>query len=160
VYIRKTYTGFSLIEILVVLFIIGITLSFALLSFGDFGEKRRIIVAAEQFTNYIRFIQHQAILENNLYRILIQPNSYQAQQFHPPEQWSFINSRLFLKQILPKGMHIRLVGDDKKTHQIIIDASGTTKAFQLQFGSIQTPFLGTIVHDSKGQITVHTAENR
>ncbi len=40
----KNHKGFTLIEILIVLMIIGITLSFAILSFGDFGEGRKVKV--------------------------------------------------------------------------------------------------------------------
>ncbi len=39
---RADLNGFTLIEILVVIVIVGITLSFALLAFGDFGSERRI----------------------------------------------------------------------------------------------------------------------
>ncbi len=44
--------GFTLIEILIVIVIIGITIGFALLAFGDFGESKRIIAALEQVEKY------------------------------------------------------------------------------------------------------------
>ena len=39
--------GFTLIEVMVVVVIIGITIGFAMLSFGDFGQSRRLLTAAE-----------------------------------------------------------------------------------------------------------------
>ncbi len=80
--------GFTLIEILVVLLIIGITMGFALMAFGDFGEKRRIVVAAEQFTNLIKLVQQQAILETSTLGIDVHDNHYDVLRFKPPASWS------------------------------------------------------------------------
>ncbi len=98
--------GFTLIEILVVLFIIGITLGFAMLAFGDFGGKRRIIVAAEQFANYIKFIQQDAILETATLGIRMDQRGYQVFRFQPPQRWvpvpkkSVFRPSIFLAMLL------------------------------------------------------------
>ena len=54
--------GFTLVEILIVIFIISIVMTFAVLSLGDFGASRRIVLAAEQFKSDLISIQQEAIL--------------------------------------------------------------------------------------------------
>ena len=126
---RIAIRGFSLIEILVVLFIIGITFGFALLSFGDFGEKRGIIVAAEQFTQYIKLVQQYAILETSTLRIQINQDGYQVLRFQPPKTWTPIASTpLFRLQHFPKGL---IVNGGGRPVIIIVDASGDMTAFTL-----------------------------
>ncbi|HBI21430.1 MAG TPA: type II secretion system protein GspH [Legionella sp.] len=154
---RVTSRGFSLIEILVVLFIIGITLGFALLSFGDFGEKRRIIVAAEQLTQYIKLVQQYAILETSTLRLQIKADGYQVFRFQPPKTWSPIASTpLFRLQHFPKGL---LVNGRGKPLVIQVDASGDMTAFTLTLGSSQQPTMVTIVGKRNGAVTLQHAKS-
>lgn len=149
--------GFSLIEILVVLFIIGITLSFALLSFGDFGEKRRIVVASEQFIQYIKLIQQYAILDTSTLRIQVNPDGYQVLRFYPPKTWSPIASTpLFHRQHFPKGL---IVNAGARQKMIMVDSSGDMTPFTLTFGSSQQPTITTIVGQANGAIRLQQAKS-
>lgn len=131
--------GFTLLEILVVIVIIGMTLGFALLAFGDFGEKRRVMVAADHFANYIKLVQQQAVLEANTFGIRIEPQSYQALRFSPQKGWHVVsNNALFQPQHLAKGILIESSSapkNKKATPQILIHASEDMTPFTLYFGS-------------------------
>ena len=154
--------GFTLIEILVVLLILGITLGFALLSFGDFGEKRRIITAAELFANYAKMIQQQAILETNTFGIRFTNNDYEVVRFNSLHQWQPLPSKgLFHRRRIPEYLVIQLKHSSQttKTPGIIIDASGNAIPFQLNFGSKKHTVFATVVGQPNGNIDVQLMES-
>lgn len=62
--------GFTLVELLVVIFIIGISLSLAYISFGDFGKTRQVKYTAEEMKNIIELYRDQAVLESTHYTII------------------------------------------------------------------------------------------
>jgi general secretion pathway protein H len=85
--------GFTLIEIMIVIVIIGITVGFALISFGDFGESRRILFAAEQLMHTMRLAQQQAILESATLGLRIDNTGYQVLQLQNNSDWSPISNK-------------------------------------------------------------------
>lgn len=149
--------GFTLLEIMVVLVVIGITLGFALLSFGDFGQSRRILMASDQFVNTLRLAQQQSVLESSTLGILIQDNSYQIYRFYPPAQWKAISDRgVFGKQYFPADTSLQLISNIETpgaTPEIIIHASGDMTAFQLNIGIKDNPPLKTLIGRHDGLLT-------
>ena len=87
----QTKRGVTLIEILVVLAIIGITLGFALLAFGDFGASRRVVASAEQFLNQVKLLEQQAVLTSTTFGIQFDPaaspTSFRVLRFQPSSGW-------------------------------------------------------------------------
>ena len=149
--------GFTLIEILVVLLIIGISMGFALMAFGDFGEKRRIIVAAEQFINVVKLVQQQAVLETSTLAIDVHDNHYEVLRFKPPASWSPMSTRsIFHRQHAVTGLVISLKNKTQNP-SVIINSSGDMTPFTLDFGTSTQPSLATIVGANNGTITLHTA---
>ena len=158
---RDLSLGFTLIEILVVILITGITLSFALMAFGDFGEKRRIIVAAEQFNNYVKLMQQQAILETATFGISINKSGYQMVRFQAPDKWFTLSSRgIFHNQNFPKGLLIKLHISSAKpgAPAIIINSSGDLTPFTLDFGSTQQPKIMTLTGKANGELRILRAK--
>ena len=139
--------GFTLIEILVVLLIVGITVSFTVLMLGDFGENRRIVVAAEQFTNYVKLMQQQAMLEANTLGIRIHQNTYQVLRYTQSNTWTPLSGNtLFRVQLFPKQTVINLDKSLGKAANpaIVITASGEISYFKLTLGTSQHPVLATV----------------
>ena len=128
--------GFTLIEILVVLLIIGITLSFALIAFGDFGAERRIHISAEQFVNYLTFAQKEAVLESGSLGISVYTNSYQLFRFEPSGRWQIpSNHHVFKPQAFPEHTLLRLDSALKEPPQIRINDQGEFTPFSLTLSS-------------------------
>ena len=126
--------GFTLVEILVVLLIIGITIGFALLAFGDFGAKRRVVMASEQFVNFVKLVQQQAIMETSTLGIYIDNNSYQALRFDSSSNWQqFPAHSIFRRHAFPAQATIQFQPKVASSHnpQIIINESGDMSAFKL-----------------------------
>lgn len=159
----KNNQGFTLIEILVVLLIIGITLGFAMLAFGDFGGNRRIIVAAEQFVNYVKFIQQDAILETGTLGIKFDKNGYQVMRFIPLKNWqSMPNKGVFHQQHFPSNALVHLENDASKIDgpQIIINAAGDMSAFKLTLGSSKQPNIANVIGGRDGTIVLQLFDAR
>ncbi len=150
--------GFTLVEILVVLVIVGITLSFALLAFGDFGQSRRMMMAADQFTNMVGLAQQQAILESSTLGISLKNNSYQIVRFVPPNDWRPIADKgIFAVQHFPDKAVIDLnikSSAKKNTPEIIINSTGDMTAFQLKLGTHQQPNIKTLTWRHDGLLVV------
>jgi general secretion pathway protein H len=138
---RTNKSGFTLIEILVVLVILGITTSMALFAFGDFGKSQRIEAEAERFAQKLRLIRYHAILEATPYRIKISPESYQIFRFMPPNQWIKSN-------IQTTSVHTL----SQQKQPIIIQASGEITPFTLIFGIPGQPAIAQVSAQTNGVI--------
>ena len=147
--------GFTLIEILVVLLIIGITMGFALLAFGDFGDKRRVIAAAQQFSNYIKLTQQQAILESSTLGIRVTHDGYETLRFQAPTHWQAMPAKSMLhRRYFPSYLVVRMAYHTQKTGNpdIMINAVGELSPFQINIGSAKQAIIATIVGKPDGPI--------
>ena len=149
--------GFTLIEILIVIVIIGITMSFAFFAFGDFGEERRIIFAAEQLANSIRLAQQQAILESSTLGLRITNTNYQIVPYQNYSTWNYKAHKGIYKTVsFPSSMLINLKTTHKITNgepAIIIDASGDMTPFILSIGSTTKPIITILNGSHNGKLT-------
>lgn len=135
--------GFSLIELLIVLVIIGIILSFAILAVGDFGQGRRTQATAESLSQTISLVEQQAILANKTYALQINENGYRFYQWdkdkHNHWHWQLVeDNKLLAFHTWPKKIKIRLQKQDNaatanQANLILIDVQGNLSAFTLGF---------------------------
>lgn len=142
---------------MIVIVIIGITVGFALIAFGDFGESKRILFAAEQLANKIRLAQQQAILETSTLGLRIDNTSYQILRVQSNSQWTVIADKgIFKATYFPKNTFIRLNTDTVPRGgmpAIIINASGDLTPFTLSFGSNKENTLASIRGTRNGDLT-------
>lgn len=159
---KQYQQGFTLIEILVVILIVGITLGFALLSFGDFGGQRRIIMAAEQFVNDVKLAQQQAILGTDTLGIHINQTHYEVMRFKAPKHWQAVANGFFHPQKFPKNavVHLENKGILSGEPQIIINASGDMTPFKLIFRSLNKIDVVEVVGEHNGDVMVHLANEK
>ena len=129
--------GFTLIEILVVVVIIGTTLGFAMLAFGDFGASRKATVTAEQFSSYIKLIQQRAILEANAFAINLNKEGYETLRFNRNSWQPMPNKSIFHSRNFPPTIVITLHRTKRqiKKPEIIISSSGDMTEFRMDFGT-------------------------
>ncbi|WP_058461576.1 type II secretion system minor pseudopilin GspH [Legionella adelaidensis] len=153
--LNKVRRGFTLIEILIVLVIIGITLSFALLAFGDFGESRRVTIAAEEFVNYLQLIKQRAILESSTFGIAINQNSYTVLRYVPPNKWENLPAKgVFHPRNFPKNAQIQLISERKSNPSIVINNAGDITPFSLRVNNEKKQPLVTINGTNRGEFFI------
>jgi general secretion pathway protein H len=146
---RKTL-GFTLLELLVVLVIIGITISFGLMALGDFGEKRRTITIAEQFINTIHTLQQQAILENSNLGIKLNNTEYNILRLNITNNtWEKNTQKNLLQQVnFPKSIHATSQ-NNSKLPDVMINSLGEISAFKIYF---RTQHNNIIITHNQGEI--------
>lgn len=153
----KSHSGFTLIEILVVVLIIGITVGFALLAFGDFGRERKISLAAEEFSQFLELIHEHALLEASTLRLQVTSTGYYVQKLSPNNQWQPLSSSLYKPHVFPPSTQVTVdYGSPKKDQLMIIcDGSGDMTPFKLYIGSTLHPNLTTTIGTNDGIVTFH-----
>lgn len=151
-----TNKGFTLIELLVVIVIIGITVGFALVSFGDFGERRALLVAAERLENIFKLAQQQAILESSTFGLKINKDSYQILKFTNKSQWiPLANKGIFKMNYLPKKTTLTLkttVNVPDGLPAVVINSSGDITPFTLSFSFNNERPLAVITGKENGDL--------
>lgn len=129
--------GFTLIEILIVLVIIGIIMSFAVVSYGDFGETRQLKMAQQHFVDQIKLVQTKAIISTKTYGLNISTKDHTFFQFSPrTKKWLTINEPIFKKTAFPPHKKLNYTHpSSKQTPEIIISPDGQITPFTFELTS-------------------------
>lgn len=161
--LHQTYqSGYTLVEILVVLLIISITVGFAVLAFGDFGKSRKIRSAAEGFGQFVSLVHERALLESSTLRIHLTPLQYSAERLDLKQHWQPLQSSFYRKHALPEKTKLLITYGNKTSDHlfIIISGSGDMTPFQVSFGSPDRAQLATVSGDANGAISFHDTDTR
>jgi len=78
-------SGFTLLEVLVVVLLMGIILSFASLKLGDGGQARMLSQEARRVQAVLQLAREEAILQTKEYGLRFQPTGYEFFVLSPPE---------------------------------------------------------------------------
>jgi general secretion pathway protein H len=167
--------GFTLIEILVVLVIVSIVISFAVLKIGVTGKDSAIEDEQRRIQGLMGLLQERAVLEVRDFGLLIEPTSYQFVVYQNRRQrWeNFNEEREYRRRELPKGLNFELQMDSRQiilkprnesiksdepqvAPQLIIAASGEGTPFKLILVRPGTDNRGAVNADSFGKVTLES----
>jgi general secretion pathway protein H len=170
-------SGFTLIEILVVLVIISIVISFAVLKLGVTGRDSAIDDETRRIQGLMGLLQERAVLEGRDFGLLVEPASYQFVVYQNRRQrWeNFDEEREFRRRDLPKGVAFQLQMDSRNivlkprskdiksgepltAPQLVIAASGEGTPFKLTLVRDGTPNRGVVNADAFGKITLESPD--
>jgi general secretion pathway protein H len=133
--------GFTLLELLAVLFIIGIIVSFAGLSVGQ-RTSRVAQDEAERLYGLVRMAGEESVLQGRELAVEFTRESYRFLELAEDNQWiSIEEDSLFRERKLPPEVNIDLLvegaaasfGDEKNLPRIFVLSSGELTDFELSF---------------------------
>jgi len=114
--IRRQLRGFSLIEILVVVVIIGIVSGIALLSLGLLGTDRQLETEARRFASLVEVALDEATVEGRDFGIEFMTDAYRFVEYDPfSGRWGeLIGDELLRMRKLPEDVEFDLYLEDKR----------------------------------------------
>jgi general secretion pathway protein H len=133
-------TGFTLLELLVVLLIIGIIISFATLSIGQ-NTSRVVQDEAERLQALLTMAGEEAVLQGRELALEFSRDGYRFLQLNDNNEWQTIEQdKLFRERELPPVVNLHLLVEgvvanfDDKDHlpRIFILSSGELTPFELE----------------------------
>jgi general secretion pathway protein H len=164
---RRAANGYTLVEILVVLFIISIVTSVALLSIGR-NENKQLETFANELTQIMTLAEEQAMLQPLVLGVSLSEDkvrftSLQTAKDGKKNLWEPLQNSILNKHNIPNGIQLRIdVGgtrttsidkDDQKNPQIIISTNGDVTPFTIYIGKKGQKPRYAVVGDADGNIT-------
>jgi len=160
--------GFSLLELLVVIFIIGISVRFVTLAFGD-NQAERITEKSQQLAALIELAKEQAIFNSTEMGVSFKKNSYSFYSLNTVATedkkeetiWQQVEGDRFLaERSLPDGLQYELYLEGTKVNFDVSESKegAAPHIYILSDGSI-SPFELRLSDDSDHIYEMRMAEN-
>jgi general secretion pathway protein H len=150
--------GYTLIEILIVLFIISIVTSVALLSISR-NENKQMESFANEVMQIMTLAEEQAMLEPNVMGLSFAEHSFQFASFQPSKEdnknhWQPIQDSILGVHKIPDNIQVAVeAGGKGDMPQIIISTNGDITPFTLYVGKKGQKPRYAITGDADGNIT-------
>jgi general secretion pathway protein H len=114
---QRQLSGFTLLELLVVLVVVAIMVSMAMLSFGVLGRDRQAEEETRRFWVVLQQAREEAELQAEDIGMFISADSYEYLRHDSRrDEWRLIEGdELFAQRQLPEGLRFRLRVDSRET---------------------------------------------
>lgn len=159
-------SGFTLIEVLIVIFIISIATSVALLSIGH-NENKKLETFANELTQVVSLAEEQALLQPTLLGIAFNENSFEFLRYKQDKdedknEWVPLDDSILGRHKIPSGVAVevkvqndlkKLTPQDKVLPQIIFSTNGDITPFTIQVGKKGKKPRHVIIGDADGHLT-------
>jgi general secretion pathway protein H len=112
---RRNSSGFTLIEILVVVTVMAIIVSIALLSLGVLRDDRQLRREAQRIDSLLEAAQDEAVMQGREFGLELMLESYRFVEYDPYElRWLELQTDdIFRYRKLPDGLEFDLLLEDK-----------------------------------------------
>ncbi|MDP2227620.1 MAG: type II secretion system minor pseudopilin GspH [Moraxellaceae bacterium] len=106
--------GFTLLEVLMVVLVVGILSSIVLLNINLGGPERRMADETERLASVLSLAAEEAVMQNREYGLLLEEQAYHFLCFDEKKQkWRGCTETPFLSHDLPEGLELRLMSGQK-----------------------------------------------
>lgn len=178
---RQLHGGFTLLELLVVLVVVGIMVSMAVLSFGVLGRDRQAEEEARRFWVVLQQAREEAELQVEDLGIFVSTGAYEFLRFEPRKnEWQLIEGdELFAQRELPEGLRFRMRlesrevilkpslpdrGDkdenDRNAPHVMVLSSGDVMPFELEIEREGAPALWRVTGLANNDLRVEKRDER
>jgi general secretion pathway protein H len=155
-----TQRGFTLIEVMVVVVIIGVLINFVTLSIGRNTPQDQLKEEAQRLSSLIGLASEEALLRSALIGVDINEEAYSFLRLEEGN-WQPMDDNLFRARQLPEGMvfsiaSTQLQGEDqeKDIPEIILMNSGEMTPFELKLSSDRIESFYRLSGDEMGERTL------
>ncbi|WP_152207304.1 type II secretion system minor pseudopilin GspH [Marinobacter changyiensis] len=142
--LRRPISGFTLIEILVVLIVVGLLAALAIVNLGGGTQRRELENTVRELYLLMQTASEQAILNNQELGLILDDDAYRFVVFNDQSgRWAGQSERLFRARTLPEWAEVtpfiesdvpRLASaEDELRPGIVFFSSGETTPFELEF---------------------------
>lgn len=145
---RPRTTGFTLIEILVVLVVVSMLVALATFTLGGNSQRRDLDNEAEQVFLLMQTVSEQAVLNNTEFGLVMEEDQYQFLAFDQQSgTWKPSQERLFRQRALPEWLIVtKYIENDaprlargsegsengQPVPDVVLFSSGETTPFELE----------------------------
>ena len=171
----RAQPGFTLLEILVVIVIIGVMVSMATLSIGVLGADREVKEEAERFWAVLRQAREEAEMQAIDIAVFVGATEYEFLRYDTRRnEWRQIaDDTLYAPRVLPEGLRFRLWMESRELvlkpglpdrskkdenqkwpPQVTVLSSGDVAPFELQIERDSTPALWRLTALADGDLRV------
>lgn len=141
---RASASGFTLIEILVVLIVVGLLAALAVLNLGGGSQQRELENHVREMFLLMQTASEQAVLNNKELGLLLEEGSYQFVTLdEQANEWKQPGERMFRQRSFPDWLLVtefiesdtpRLASEeDRLRPDIVFFSSGETTPFEVEF---------------------------
>ncbi len=155
-----THNGFTLVEVMVVVVIIGILINFAVLSLRSFSPADQLNQEAQRLKSLIQMASEEALLRSRFIGVDITETGYGFLTLEE-EVWQPVDDSLLRNRELPGDVQLSVStalppSDDekKRTPEIILLNSGEITPFDLKISSIHSDDYFRLTGDETGELTL------
>jgi general secretion pathway protein H len=159
--------GFTLIELMVVIVIIGILVNYVAISFGRNAPADQLNMESERLKSLIHIAGEEALLRSAFIGVDLLEDSYAFLRLEDGE-WQSIDDNLFRERKLPQEIEITVIaaqpaGDDddddddeeekeKRTPEIILLNSGEMTPFDIKITSLHLDEYYRLIGNEVGEL--------
>lgn len=143
---RSSAAGFTLLELLVVLFVIAVMAGLAVMQLGTRDRDRQLETEVRRLQHLLELARNEAVLTASEWGLEVEADSYRFLRLDPESgRWEAVESRPWTAHELPAGVRTRLEVEDRERAMsalgngegrlrpnLLILSSGEFSPFQLE----------------------------
>lgn len=139
-------SGFTLFEILVVVFIIGVIVTFASLSIGQHGD-RYVEDEAKRLHHLLRLASEEAVLRSQELSLQLTSTGYSFATLQGPQWEPIVDDPFFREREFSQMMSVKLIVHEEEVN--LGDSEQPARIYLLSSGELTPPFVLTLKGESE-----------
>jgi general secretion pathway protein H len=141
--------GFTLLELLVVVVLLGILSAAAVLSVGNLGDDKELEEESIRLFRLLQLADEEAIMNGRDYGLYFEDNRYRFLRYVPESlEWQPAQDDLFRDRQMPDGIWLSLVVEDREVALELPDESEKIEPHVVILSSGEvTPFVISIARE-------------